>query len=44
MKMLLLFAVIALTVGFRAKKLDRWTVLVLGALIMLDILFAYRGF
>ena len=44
MKLIIMFAAIAVTIGLKAKRLDRWVVLLLGVLIFLDILYNFLTF
>jgi hypothetical protein len=44
MKLIVMFAAIAITIGLKAKRLDRWVVLVLAVLIFLNILYNFLTF
>lgn len=44
MKMILIWTVLTLVIGFRVKKLDRWTVALVFAACFANTLFAYFTF
>jgi hypothetical protein len=44
MKLLVVWIVITLTLGFKVEKLDRWTVLLFVSLCFADVVFAYLTF
>ncbi len=44
MKLIIFFAVISITLGFKAKRFDRWIMVLLVALLFLNICYAYISF
>ena len=44
MKMIFLWAALTFVVAFRARRVDRWLVLLYVGLCLANVLFAYVGF
>ncbi len=44
MKLIIFFAIISITLGFKAKRFDRWTMMLLVALLFANICFEFLSF
>ena len=44
MKMIIFFSIFCVLLGFKAEKLDRWTIGTVAVFTMLNLILAYLGF
>ncbi|MFT7463017.1 MAG: hypothetical protein ACI9EF_001359 [Pseudohongiellaceae bacterium] len=44
MKMIVLFSIFCVILGFKAERLDRWTIIAVAIFTMLNPILAYLGF